>query len=429
MRLIYIESYSRPTRVATNAFWIMFLLSIPLYLMLYYFFFLRYIISEVPLFIPDSVFCIKYCVSKCLQIILFGNLLFTFLLFVLDSFSSKYIAKTIAYIIGVITFPMMVMLIFAVLWEISGGRNIKTMMHVAPTGIFGAVLISLLPPFCRRRAHILVGLFTKSIKTLKYAIRYILQKRTSFLLLPVSFCTLYLILLYLYRMCKNTIQISAAEEIIHNAICISGQITIRALSTYSMLFYAFKLPDTSADKRKVEKIVTVLAALLFIFLSSTFFTCFKSASFYSKALMYAITIFINIITEWIVLVQIFRLSGAFSYVQLERKSIWIMSNRMQFLYFDLCRFFIMIFCILLPLTIIFCFFGMNGETLSEISIYMSFKRMTFGYLYAALDSVLKTIFLGQKLALPQRAVQRVTYTDIAHIYRHSSLLCESDHAL
>ncbi|KAI5186271.1 hypothetical protein NEHOM01_1360 [Nematocida homosporus] len=420
MRLTQLEAYARPTRVATNIFFWLFIGSIPIYMVAYYFFFLGYVIVEVPIYIPDSVFCVQYCWWACLKMVVCGNVFLFASLMILHSFSSKYIAKTIAYSVSVVTLPILVVVGCVGVWEvIEDSAYIGQMMYGSISGVFAAVLISLMPPFCRRRAHILAGMFIHNVKLAKLSIKYLLLSRSVLVAMPGGMAGLYLLLLYLYRLGKQSIVISEGEEIVHRMVCIGGAAILRIVTALFVFHFAFSLPAAPLRRGRAELVgsicLLVVTVLVCAFLSSNF----KQMKASRQWLLYGLMSIIKVGMGWGIPVQIFRMKGAFAYASIENRQKWIRNNRMHFFYFEICKLFIMIFAIILPMSVTAFFFRTQGKTPSEISIFISVLRLTFGYLYCLVDTAIKVIFIGHKLTLPQKTAKRVTYTDIAHLYNHS----------
>ncbi|KAI5181820.1 hypothetical protein NEOKW01_1978 [Nematocida sp. AWRm80] len=421
MRLAHIESYSKSTQIATGAFFVLFFASVPVYMAFYHIVFTGWIVWDMPIYIPDSLYCISYMYWRCLLVNVMGNLCSFGVLLCLREFASMYIAKGIGYFIGLSTLSIIVLLVYLGLCMHLkiGLRNIMNIIYGMTTILVGGVGISLIPPFCRRRAHVLAGMLVPSVNTFKLAMNIIVFHTIYLLGLPFLMNLLYMVFLYVYRSFKSSLIIQEYENVIHRAICIGSSIFIRSVCSWCIFHTGFILP--SSIKKRVPK--RKWAIYIGVLILSTVFgailcTVSPDIQTLSGAGCFALFQLIKIFLEWAIPMQILRITGALDYVRVSSRRVWIKHNKVNLVYFEIGQMYMIFFITILTFSVMYSIFNNRADfTTSEISIILSFIRQVLSYIYSLVDSAMKMVFLGQRMSLPQRIVKRVTYTDIAQMYR------------
>ncbi|KAI5191366.1 hypothetical protein NECID01_1435 [Nematocida sp. AWRm77] len=419
MRITHVYKYPITTRVAMYTFFYVFVLSVPMYYLVYYFGIVGYVLTSCPVYVKDSVYCIQYCKKLCFGVITVGNVLTMCIARFLCCFPTRYISKLIAYIIGVFTLPVMAVLGFAGAWYLLGWgvSNLTGLSYKISVLFLFGLGVSLMPPFCRRRAHVIVGMLNPHVEGFKLLVQLHVKTKSVICLLPWAVGVTYLGGLYYYRTQKESISMVANEEVAHRMLCVLGSFAIKICATYWSIFQFFHLPNNR------NKLLTFSALFYLGFLgvanaiyiiSLAIVDGQRSSSIMCQIGLMAIKLYL----EWSVPIYLLNATVAREYIRrVHFGKEWMRTNLLPIVFFDLCRAYIFIPVIVLPLTVTYYIFDkFHTRTTSEISILISFTRMTFTYQWVLIDSMVRVLFLGQKLGMPLKLAKRVTYTDIANSY-------------
>ncbi|KAI5172078.1 hypothetical protein NEFER03_1323 [Nematocida sp. LUAm3] len=421
MRLIHIESYSFPTRLATSFFFGLFLVTIPFYLLIHYIGILGYLFVESSIYIPDTLYCISYCFWKCVQQQIGISIFLTLFQIMTYAFSSKYISKFIAYAVGVITLPALYTILFGCIWEgIGGSQGIETAVYFVSIGTFMCVVLALLPPFCRRRAHILTGIFIPIVRIYKRSLGYLFLSNRYVAVIPYCICFMHLLSMLLWRKISGSIWPSSIMELFYRIATFSVTFGFRIFVTLYVFNQAFTIPGEPSKKYTPEILAVVGISALALLICSFLSLDRAEDSLRMQIGTNAIVCLFKCAIEWAVPIQVIRLKKAFAYARVPSKQTWVRNNKMHFFYFEVCKFYIIVVSFIIPMGISVYSFGSHGKIPSEISIGLSNIRLVFGTIYTGVDAAMKVLFIGEKLTLPQKRPKRITYTDIAHLYNHSS---------
>lgn len=417
-------SYAKATRLAMSVFLAFFAVSFPMYFLVYYLGLLGYVLNEVPVYFPDTLYCISYCISRCITIVLLSSVLMMLSLMVVYNFSSKVISKIIAYAIALITLPLISVVSCVGLWmmlKLHFQLGIVRAISINSGVLIGSVTLSLIPPFCRRRAHVLTGILLPHVRMYKLGIRLFLLKRSYSMLFPVLCATIYLVGMYIYSCFKQSIQVTYTEGFIHRIVCTGTAMGLRLLATELALAKAFRTesmqrkPWFETQKNALYTLVAAAVVSLAFLTSDTPGTPSKMNS-----VVFVLSVVVRVTMEWTIAIYLLHISGAFDYANVKSKWLWALSNKMYFSASEMCKYVVVSFMVLLPMCLTYYLFETkNRWTTSEISIVISLLRLIFTYFYSLIDATVKILLVGQRLALPQRIVKRVTYTDIAHTYRRA----------
>ncbi|OAG29668.1 hypothetical protein NEDG_00801 [Nematocida displodere] len=426
MHITRLESYAQSTQVATSLFFVLLYAALPVYFILYHAMFIGYIATEIPIYTPDNIYCAPHCFMRCIGIILVGTITMSLSLLVLYGFRSKVITKCVAYIIGVVTLPGLGLLLYGCMWKWFGDTS-KSMVKVvygASAICFGGMSISLLPPFCRRRAHILAGLFLPGVRVFKLCAKLLVLERSRLVFLPLELSAIYLACMVICSKTKSVIQTTVFEEFIHRLCCVFSSCALRMGVTLSVLDKAFKTADIT-DKKwfslRMGSLAMTMAGLSLVFTGLSFYDG-RAYRFPLMVILFLFQAILKIGIEWGIPIVILRLRGVFDFASIASGREWFRTNKMHFCYFELCKYFVMSFMIVMPMAITYYVFNNDSRwSTSEISIVLSLIRLLFSYFYTIIDASIIVILIGQKLTLPQKTVKRVTYTDIVHMYRNSHL--------
>lgn len=419
MRISRVQTYPVSTQLTTYAFFCLFVLTVPMYYFVYYFGLLEYVLNSVPVYLKDSVYCVSYCKRICFGIITVGNILSMGIGVFLGSFPTRYISKTIAYLIGVFTLPVSGVVVYFAIWYLAklSFTKLVTLSYGVCIIVILGVGLSLVPPFCRRRAHVLAGLLSPHVETFKLMIRLALEQKPWICSLPWILSTAYLVGLSYYRSQKASIELSASEEYAHKSLCILGGFIIRFAVVLWCIFRVFKLPRSSSQPISLQAFL-YLGFLSVVNAGYILLQITGVGNRYCKRLTQTVLVFVRIYLEWSLPIHLLNCTVARTYIKrVHFGKEWLRANLAPILCFDLCRFYIIFPAVILPLTVTYYIFDkLHERTTSEISIVISFTRMTFTYIYVFIDSLLRILFLGQKLGIPLKLAKRVTYTDIANTY-------------
>lgn len=418
-----IDSLYKITRMVNAGFSVLFFLSYPVYFITYYILFNGYLVYEGAVFIQDSLYCISYCKKWCLGIILLGNILTIGTYSCVSMFSSYYLAKCASYIVSIMTLPILAVILFLSLHVVFGTlwSDVTEIIKTTITIVLSGVLISLMPPFCRRRAHTLAGILLSGMNAFKTAIRTILWDLFYLSVIPVVVSIGYLLILWCHRSCISSIFISDTAEFMHRFITITAGAFIRIHFTEAVFQRTFKIDSMQVDRWSIRYLFLYVVGVVYGAVSTVLSTDYKSIGFISSGLMSIFFYGIRIVFLYWVPYWVIKIYRGFEKASVTSDFNWIVKNKQHFMYFEVCRHITMLFITLLPMCIAYYIFERyHGTTPSEISITISFMRMTFSYLFNGLDGSMIVVYIGQRLSLPQTTPKRVTYTDIVHVYKPSN---------
>ncbi|OAG33615.1 hypothetical protein NEIG_01488 [Nematocida sp. ERTm5] len=418
-----IDAYYKMTRIANSIFFPLFIVTLPLYCLIYYVLFMGYLVYEGPVFLPDSLYCISYCTIRCCIIMVLGNTLAGATCAIVNLFSPYYLAKCVAYLISILTLPCIMLILYLAINYISGNiwSNVLSIIQGSTTILFGGVLISLIPPFCRRRAHLMAKILLFGMISCKIALQSILWEYTYMTCIPGVFGMIYLIILKIHRYFLQRIDFTELSSFTHRLICIGSGAFIRIYFTLIVFKNIFKLNEEQRLSARMSKLYAsgLLFSILAALLSGEYSAVGMPINMIMSLLFYILKIFF---TYWVPF-KVLYINKAFENASVISKVDWFRNNRMHFVYFEVCRYIFMTFIILLPLCVTYYIFeSYHGGTTSEISITLSFMRMTFSYVFNGVEASAMIVYIGQRLSLPQKVAKRVTYTDIIHMYRPDMIL-------
>lgn len=424
-----VDSFYRLTRIANAAFFTLFFLSYPVYFITYYILFNGYLVYEGPVYIHDSLYCVSYCKKWCVGIILLGNILTVGTYSIISMFSSYYLAKCASYIISILTLPIL-SLIFYLSVQISIGTiwsNMSNVIYTSSTIALGGVLVSLMPPFCRRRAHTLAGILLFGMNACKIVIKTILWDMLYLSVLPVVGCFLYLLILWIHRMSLSNIFISETADLMHRIVAIMIGALIRVHFTEAIFYNTFKI-----EKVRGLEGLKGFAAIYGSGVAYGILSAVTSAEYGNTGLLMRISItgifyLLKISFGYWIPYLVLKFSKGFEKAAVVNHFSWMRKNKQHFMYFEVCRHIIMLFLTLIPLCISYYILERyHGDTPSEMSITLSFMRLIFAYTSNGMDGALVVIYMGQRLSLPQKVAKRVTYTDIVHVYKPCMTVAHSE---
>jgi len=419
MRIAQIQSYSEVTRMSIRVFFWFFMGSFPFYYCVYHLGFVEYVANPIPIHIKDSLSCVRSYVFECLGIILVGNIAMCGSLFAVYGASSYLISKQVAYLISVFTFPMMLTGVYYLLSGMfSGGGEGSGAIYAAPVIFFGAVVVSLMPPFCRRRAYIIKAQFVTAVKVVKMFIRLVLIQRSVAMLFPAFFGLVYLGFLLIHRSVKKQIETTVLEETLHKFFLLFLDFLERVLTSYFIVktwFRVQKAPDSS-------KSAAILGLFLLFFLC--LFVVLYSLSCAFKPQRYAMVVaivyyLVKSVVEWLIPLCVVGYAGGFRYVDVWNRKGWVKKHFIHGMYFSISKFYVAPLIVIPPMAFNYHVFNREHKaTPSELSICLSFLRLTSAYIHSFIESGVITIFIGEKLGILLRSRKRVTYTTVAPLYRN-----------
>ncbi|KAI5160458.1 hypothetical protein NEAUS03_1157 [Nematocida ausubeli] len=418
-----IDAYYKMTRIANTIFFPLFLVSVPLYCLAYYGVFIGYLVYEGPVYLPDSLYCISYCTVRCFSLILLGNVLAASVYSVINLFSPYYLAKCAAYLISLLTLPFIMLVVYLSAYYVSGSiwENVLNIIQGSTTIMFGGVLVSLIPPFCRRRAHRMAGILLSGMNACKIAVHSVIWEAAHLSFVPGGFSLLYLMIVRVHWMWMSSIEVSEFASFCHRFICIGSGAFIRIYFTLIVFKRIFKVNYIEKLRRKL--VLLFASGFLFSVLGALVTGECLAIEKYTTVLLPFLFYALKLSFSYWVPFKVLLLNKSFEDVSVISKRSWMKNNKMHFVYFEVCRCIFMLFVTLLPLCITYYIFeSYHGDTTSEISITLSFMRMTFSYLFNGMEAAVLIIYIGQRLSLPQKVAKRVTYTDIIHMYRPSMFI-------
>ncbi|KAH9386524.1 uncharacterized protein NEMAJ01_1420 [Nematocida major] len=418
LRCFTVDACYKATRIANGLFFALFILSLPVYFFVYYFLFVGYMTYEGHVHLLDSLYCVSYCMWRCAGAITLGNCLMAATYFTINLFSPYYLAKCAAYLISILTLPGLLLIVYLSICGITGNiwNNVSRIIYGSTSFLLGGVLISLIPPFCRRRAHTLAGILLFGMNACKMAIKTIIWDVPHLMFVPFMSSAICLAVLRVHRVYMTSIHISERAHVLHRLLPIGLGAANRAYFTHVVFRNIFKIG--SAKPTRWQCSVLALGSLLYCSVGTITSTEYPGqGTIFNGAISIAFYLARMAFSYWIPY-MILLMAQAFMKAEVRSKLCWLTQNRMHFVYFEVCRYIVMIFMIFLPFCVTYYIFERNhGESTSEISITLSFMRMAFAHVFSGLEGALIIIYIGQRLSLPQRAPKRVTYSDIIHIYR------------
>ncbi|KAI5189718.1 hypothetical protein NEMIN01_0671 [Nematocida minor] len=416
-----IDSYYKATRVANSIFFILLFISLPLYFVVYHIGFNGYLVHEGPVHLQDSLYCISYCMGRCLGVILLGNGLMVSTCAIIHLFTPYYLAKCVSYFISLLTLPVISLILYLSCYAVFGSiwNNVTNVIYGSTSIILGGVLLSLIPPFCRRRAHTLAGMLLFGMNACKIAIKSILWDVFHLSVIPVLLSIIYLMVLRVHRLNIASISISETKWFWHRLMCIGSGAFIRIYFSVVVFYSTFKTEALQNTWPEYQRIAILYASgAVYSILSSLALVEHLHARYYYSILASAGFYLMRMGFAYWVPYQVLQTYRAFDKACVVSRVEWMKKNKKHFVYFEVCRYISVISIVFIPLCITYYIFERyHGDTTSEMSITLSFMRMTFAYLFNGLDGAMIIVYIGQRLSLPQKTAKRVTYTDIIHIYK------------
>jgi len=334
-------------------------------------------------------------------------------------------AKSVAYLVSIFALPIGGLIMYGgtLLLLLNKIQTLYWLSFVTSVVLIGGVGVSLIPPFCRRRAYILTVLFTPSIRAYKATVHAIVVRKTKILIVPLIMCLVQLVLLYAYRVIYRTIHIEKWTEVCYEMLGHVLEMSIRRASVYSVICRAFRIDGAQSKGTKDREMqIAVIVSMCTYFVLRVYSKVTNNK--HNMALIVC-TVVIKLLIDWLIPMEIISAKTECNYAVMWCNKKWMKKMLVDIVYFELCKFHIMWVVIAVPATVNYFVFGsQNYIHASSISAFHSVLRMYTSYIYVLIDGAMHATFVGQSLHLMPEKVSRMTYTHIVQVYKRP-LVCQT----
>lgn len=384
-----------------RGFFMLKLISLPLFYLIFHYAFVGYFLSEVPIHAQDFIYQTNRHPAESFAIVAIESLLVYTALLIGVTTPVYAITKIISYFIAISTIPVVSLSLYIFLW-LRGylGDLVKNpaipfyllfLVSVASTSI------SLMPPFCRRRAHLLMEMYAPVAKVWKVSTRLFLLRPSS-LLSPVVLTSFYALVVWSISHFMNMSEQYVVVDLCGRWLSLSLSTFLRyiaAVRTFKGVFN-ISVSNSSLDIAAVHVILVASVAVEGLFSIASSLNVKGCGS-----LSYFFFMIVRMAVEWFVPFVMISIYGGFEKAGVAEKKRWALENKHFFLTAETGKSLIFVFTSLFPFTVIYAVLGTRWKTTSESSQFISLNRILLSLFYAYMDSACKTVFVGKKLNLPE----------------------------
>lgn len=411
--------YKKLEGTVLHGFFVIKAIFLPLFYFFFYYAFIGLAINEVPIHSFDLLYETNSAPMLSMAKALFEIMATYTCIFVSISAPSFATTKIISYFMAVATVPAVSIFAYAVIitrGALGLSNEYPYSFYILGVISLGSVLLSLAPPFCRRRAHILHHVYAPIADIWKFACEVILNA-WPIATLPIAASCLYVATMCCLGHFFDASAHDVVQELVVRWISVLFAIVLRAITVTKVFVAVF---DTSLFLQKKDTMSTQLGMVFIILFLASFTEAIFSLGSFLQVCSYTYVLDIllmgqKIFLEWFLSSMVVYIWGGFDYAGVKEKRKWAYKNMHFFATAEIGKGLIFLIVLLVPLSLTYFFFGRNTMTTSSSSQVMSLSRTVLAFFYSVIDSSCKLLLIGRRLALPERYTRhrRLTYTEVS----------------